>query len=371
MWLGMLAAAVGQVSGLPVAPLTGLAGLLAGYIDQVAAWTASPGWAQLDLGVGGLVALGAVYVALGAGLAVGLRSAQRRVGLRPPGGAVNADESSRRLRRRALTGAAALLLAVALLARLGGGGSSPPAPGELRVDVLDVGQGDAILLRPAGAPAVLVDTGPPGSDLLGELDDLGVDELGALVVTHTDLDHIGGAADVLARLKVDEVLFARIDRPTRAAATAAGAELERIAAGARLHAGQLGLDVLWPQPTELGLGPPAEPNALALVMLARWHGFRMLLTADAEAELAPVEPGAVDVLKVAHHGSDDAGLAALLSRSDPELAVISVGADNTYGHPTPATLATLSSAGVPVLRTDFEGTVEIVATRSGWSVVED
>ena len=81
----------------------------------------------------------------------------------------------------------------------------------------------------------------------------------------------------------------------------------------------------------------------------------MLLTADAEAEAVPIDPGPVDVLKVAHHGSDDAGLAALLDRTGPRLAVISVGADNPYGHPTPATLATLAAHGVRTLRTDRDG----------------
>jgi competence protein ComEC len=71
---------------------------------------------------------------------------------------------------------------------------------------------------------------------------------------------------------------------------------------------------------------------------------------------------------VAHHGSDDAGLEALLARSDPELAVISVGADNTYGHPTATTLAALEAASVPVLRTDSAGTVELVAGRGSWTV---
>ena len=82
----------------------------------------------------------------------------------------------------------------------------------------------------------------------------------------------------------------------------------------------------------------------------------MLLTADAEAESMPIDPGPVDVLKVAHHGSEDAGLGALLERTWPRLAVISVGADNSYGHPTGATLATLAAHGVPVLRTDRDGT---------------
>ena len=83
----------------------------------------------------------------------------------------------------------------------------------------------------------------------------------------------------------------------------------------------------------------------------------MLLTADAEAETTPIEPGPIDVLKVAHHGSDDAGLGELLDRTRPRLAVISVGAGNPFGHPTPATLATLASHGVRTLRTDRDGTV--------------
>jgi competence protein ComEC len=89
----------------------------------------------------------------------------------------------------------------------------------------------------------------------------------------------------------------------------------------------------------------------------------MLLAADAEAEAVPVEPGPVDVLKVAHHGSDDAGLSALLDRTRPSLAVISVGDDNPFGHPTPATLATLAAHGVRTLRTDVEGAVTIEVGR--------
>ena len=93
----------------------------------------------------------------------------------------------------------------------------------------------------------------------------------------------------------------------------------------------------------------------------------MLLTGDAEAELAPVHPGDVDVLKVAHHGSEDAGLPALLAEAQPELALLSVGADNPYGHPSPATLAELADAGGPVLRTDLDGELEIDVGRRSWT----
>ena len=123
--------------------------------------------------------------------------------------------------------------------------------------------------------------------------------------------------------------------------------VHRLAEGGEVRSGRLRLEILWP-PRELLADPlaGADPNRLALVILARWRRFSMLLTADAEAEAVPIDPGPIDVLKVAHHGSDDAGLGALLDRTGPKLAVISVGADNPYGHPTPGTLATLAAHGV-------------------------
>ena len=102
--------------------------------------------------------------------------------------------------------------------------------------------------------------------------------------------------------------------------------------------------------------------------IARWRGFSILLTADAEAADVPLDSGPVDVLKVAHHGSADPGLGDLLAETAPRLAVISVGAANPYGHPAPQTLRTLASHRVPVLRTDLDGTVEIDAERGRWSV---
>ena len=118
-----------------------------------------------------------------------------------------------------------------------------------------------------------------------------------------------------------------------------GIRATSIAEGSAIESGDLSLEALWPPRTLLDGPAPADPNQSAIVLLARWHGFSMLLTADAEAEGVPLDPGPIDVLKVAHHGSDDAGLEALLDRSAPRLAVISVGADNPYGHPTPDTLA--------------------------------
>jgi competence protein ComEC len=168
---------------------------------------------------------------------------------------------------------------------------------------------------------------------------------------------------------IARLVYGRLDRHFLAAARTAGARPERVAAGTTLRSGSLRLEVIWPPPTLLAEDPPdTDPNLLALVIRARWHRFTMLLTADAEAESTPLDPGPIDVLKVAHHGSDDAGLGPLLDRIRPRLAVISVGADNPYGHPTPGTLATLAAHRVPTLRTDRDGTVEIDVTRRSFSV---
>ena len=213
-----------------------------------------------------------------------------------------------------------------------GGGLPTPRP-PLRITVLDVGQGDSILLEPRRGDPVLVDAGPPDSGVAEQLADRGIDRLAALVETHPQSDHVGGAPAVLDRLEVERLVFARADRSSLGAARAAGAVTIPVAAGDRLRSGLLRLEVIWPPPERLRAASGEDPNLLSLVLLARWRRFEILLTGDAEAEVAPVAMGAVDVLKVAHHGSEDAGLDNLLGRARPRLALISVGADNPYGHP--------------------------------------
>ena len=348
MWLGMCSAALAQVPGVPLEPLNGLNSLLLAYVAQVASWCAAPGWAELHVHLDG-AGLVASYLAMAGAALLGLYLARLRL-LRP-----------------ALSGlvAAAAVVAGLAVGLPGPAGSAPPARG-LRVDVLDVGQGDAILLRPAAAPAILVDGGPPGDDLARKLEEAGVSELGAAVITHDQSDHAAGIEELLGRFPVGRLAYGRLQRRTLAAAAAAGVEPERIAAGQELRSGALRLQVLWP-PRELLSDPTPgqDPNQLALVIEARWRRFTMLLTADAEAESVPLDPGPIDVLKVAHHGSDDAGLGPLLDRTRPSLAVISVGEDNPYGHPTPGTLRTLAGHAVPTLRTDEDG--DIVIDVSGGS----
>lgn len=349
MWLGMVAAAGGQIPGFPVEALNALNSLLLAYIAQVAAWCGRPSWASLHVRLGA-IGLVASYL----GLAVGVI-------------AVPLLLRTRILRRgAAVLGALALASgALALTWAIPGSGTAPTDPvAGLRVTVFDVGQGDAILLQPAGAPAVLVDGGPPGNSLSAKLESAGVERLGAAVVTHEQSDHAGGIGELLGRFPVARFAFALRSRRLLAEAVAAGVAPIQIAAGAQLRFGGLSIEVLWP-PRELLSEAVAgdDPNRAALVLLARWRDFSMLLTADAEAETTPIDVGPVDVLKIAHHGSDDAGLEALLDRGAPALAVISVGEGNPYGHPAPATLATLAAHGVRTLRTDHEGTVVLDVDR--------
>ncbi len=367
MWLGMVTAAMAQVPGLPLAPVNTANAVLLAYVAQVAAWCGRPSWAevQFQLGSGGLLA---TYAGLGAAVGSVLWICRRR-------------RLARARRRFALTArttqcrfalavSAAVLMALAFWQwRPADPAVGPAAAPGLRIEVLDVGQGDAILLAPARAPALLVDTGPPGAGLLTKLRERGIDRLAAVVLSHDQSDHSGGLAELFGQVPIGRLLYARLGRPLGAAAASAAVEPVRVGAGDSIRSGALRLDVLWPPPALLSspLGP-ADPNQQALVLLARWHGFSMLLTGDAEAEAVPIDPGPVDILKVAHHGSEDAGLPALLGRLRPRLAVISVGEGNPFGHPTAATLRALAAARVPVFRTDRDGTVEIDVWRRSFRV---
>ena len=236
-------------------------------------------------------------------------------------------------------------------------------PNGLRITVLDVGQGDSILLQvPRGN--VLVDEGPPEANVADQLRRLGVRKLAAVVLTHPERDHVGGAARVLALLDVDEILDPGIpsassfEREALAVARRETIPVEVVRAGSSFRLGKLTLRVLWPrQPV-----PPGDnPNNWAVVLHARYGQVDALLTADAESVVTlPLHPPQAEILKVAHHGSADEGLEQLLHAVRPRVALISVGADNDYGHPTPSTMAALqANPGLDVYRTDQDGAIAV------------
>ncbi len=368
MWLGMVSAALGQISEWLALPFNWLNAPLLAYIAQVAAWCGGPSWTRLEVKVGGPFELALVYLALGAlsGWFLWLT--------RPPD--PERPELPGERRRRIVAGTAtagALVVAILLVlvpAILEGHRRhlDAPPPGGVRIEVLDVGQGDAILIRPDDAEPVLVDGGPPGGDIEGALESAEVARLAAVFLTHRHLDHFGGLYDVFEEYPVGHFLFDEVPPSLVTAARDAGATTARLSSGRSFAFGGVDAEVLWPRPKAPGATAAEDPNTRSLVIEIEAGRFRMLLTGDAEAEAASVDPEPLDVLKVAHHGSDDAALPSLLSQSDPELALISVGEDNSYGHPAPGTVSELNEAGAEVKRTDEEGTISIVVNRSGYRV---
>jgi competence protein ComEC len=362
MWLGMLTAIIGQAPLLPVEPINWLDSLCLAYIAQIAHWLASPAWASLTVHLSSTWSVAAAYALLVLAMELLLRWAER----------VTATRSGRRMgsvpsaKATALAAVAAVTIGLATLWPFPGQAALSPQVG-LTVRVLDVGQGDSILLQPPDADPVLVDTGPPGDGVEDRLSELGIDRLQAIVITHDQSDHAGDLGSLLASVRADRLVYGRDDARLRRAALAAGVQPLRLAEGGELDAGALHLTAVWP-PRELLHDTEQDPNLLCLVLVARWRHFSMLLTGDAEAEAVPIDSGPVDVLKVAHHGSEDAGLDELLDRSAPKLAVISVGADNPFGHPVGSTLAELREHDVAALRTDIDGEIEIEADGSHWTV---
>ncbi len=226
---------------------------------------------------------------------------------------------------------------------------------------LNIGQGDATLLQRDGA-SLLVDTGPPGGPILRRLKEAGVKRLDALLLTHAQADHEGMALEIVRAFHPRLVVDGGAGWPTPVQRGLPATQVRTIAAraGQELTFGGVRLRLLWPPPPPPGWRPEGDPNGRAVVALASAGRFDLLLTADAESDITGgLDLPDLDALKVAHHGSDDPGLPALLARTRPEFAAIEVGRGNTYGHPTPSALAALHRAVPEVVRTDRDGTVRL------------
>lgn len=233
----------------------------------------------------------------------------------------------------------------------------------------DVGQGDGLVLNAGPGTAVVVDAGPDPELIDRCLRRLGVHRVAVLVLTHFHADHVDGLPGVLRSRAVGEVDVTGLRDPPSGAEQVGeqtkGIPVRVPAYGEVRRAGQ----VLWqvvgpagrPQP---GRTEGSAPNNASLVLLVQLRGLRILLCGDVEPEaqrqLAASLPGLrVDVLKVPHHGSryqDEDLLGGLGAR----LAVVSVGKDNDYGHPSGHTLDMLRRAGMRVERTDLDGDVAVI-----------
>lgn len=303
--------------------------------------------------------------------------------------------ATRRDRRLALVAAAcaaalviaATAAAVRLVPATGG------VPQDWQVVACDVGQGDALVVRTGPAAAVVVDVGPQGPAAGRCLDRLGVRTIDLLVLSHFHLDHVGGLPEVLAGRDLRDAWVSPLDVPagnartSRSALAAAGVEAKVPGTGAggtvgtgpwRVDLSVIGTGIRRPggqgdATSGSAEGDGANDASLALALTSRGPGGSLDLVllgdleeAGQEALLASLGDRAgqriadgVDVVKVAHHGSasQSSGLARLL---DPQVALVSVGDGNTYGHPTDRMLALYEGLGADVVRTDECGTAILV-----------
>lgn len=283
----------------------------------------------------------------------------------------------KRLAARRLAVALVFALPVALVVFEGAGGSAslrrafePHFSSDARVVMIDVGQGDCTLVEDGDA-AVLVDTGKDAILLEQGLARRGISHLDAVYLTHKDADHCGALAALAGVVRVDHVYVHAdlLGNPVMqdvlrdATWVTAGRGAEGVSVGDQTRAGRFTLTLVSPED-----GGESE-NDDSLVNLVEYDEdadgvpeARGLLTGDAEAEVtAPLADtiGRIDLLKVSHHGSRGGATDAELATLSPKVALIGVGADNAYGHPTPETLSELERAGARVFRTDLNGDIEV------------
>ncbi|WQB74331.1 ComEC/Rec2 family competence protein [Prescottella equi] len=241
----------------------------------------------------------------------------------------------------------------------------------------DVGQGDGLVLSAGGRRAVVVDAGPEPGPMDRCLRRLGIDEIPLLVVTHLHADHYGGLDAVLHGRSVGAVAIGPASLPeggfrfVSAAASRADVPLVRLAAGRQLTVGAVRITVLGPLLPEPRTPAAAEDGAndASLVLMAETAAGRLLLTGDVEEDgqralLRSKIPLRADVLKVPHHGSRTTS-PEFLDAVRPRVALVSVGADNTFGHPNPGILQRLAALGAVTVRTDRDGDVAVARSGSG------
>jgi competence protein ComEC len=291
---------------------------------------------------------------------------------RVPRATIPASNASRR-QPQPLGARFATIALAAAIAALGLAMAHRP-DGVARIVVLDVGQGDGILVEGGHGGRMLVDGGPDPGRLLVALDerlppwDRRID---IVVLTHPHEDHVAGLALLLKRYRVGRVFEPGMLGPgpgyqAWTKALARGPADGVLATGSRLRLDDVALRVLWPDP---GVVPrkPADGgtaiNNVSIVLLGEVAGHRFLLAGDIEQDIDPIllqrDLPQVEVLKVAHHGSRTSSTDAFLAAVRPGIAIVSAGRGNPYGHPAPATIERLSGIARRTFRTDLDGAVEV------------
>ncbi len=410
MGLGLAGIALGFASHTVAGLLDRLAGVLLAYTVTAAHFFArAPVVSRENLGLVAAALLGAIGVLRASSRltesAVSrrtVRSGGKGFDLQQPPRAV----SRRRVRRRPSLGRRFVLVALVVGAALGVGAYAGLSnardaavawagdarwPQQTEVRMLDVGEGSATLVRDPDRHAILIDAGPESGDLAKHLRSLGVRRLDLVLVSHPHADHFGGLSEIVGAVEVGTLLDDVV-----AEGTATGARSKDVPAEARdyltlrralIEDGAAYALVSKPATVTLGevclrLYPPRQPfypvttpwegerlNAASVVAVVSVQGIAILIPGDAEAAtLARYDLPPVDALFVPHHGSAEAVSPTLLRRLQPEVACISVGRGNSFGHPDPDTITVIKEAAIPVIRTDISGSVAITPADQPGSV---
>lgn len=362
VWLGSLAAALGQLSVQLGALLNAPNAFVLGALIEIASWSAAAPGAEVAIGGFGtewLLAAFAMVLAFAAALngwwnlPDRLASALHSVRLPPS-------------MKAPCTFLGVALLAIGLAGLISDGESPVVRPS---VTMLSVGQGDAMLVRGAAGCDAVIDGGPDPKLLEARLDQLRVDQLDLAVITHSNTDHYAGLAALVDRPSPPRQILNGGGATNAVAHQAIVDQLEsrgsRVAqptAGMTWSCGDLRFEVLAPTT----IPADGESNDSSVVMEINAGPIRVFAGGDAEGlSLLSAARRPVDVLKVPHHGSSDDSLPALVTRLRPQFALTGVGKHNTYGHPTPQAVGAISAAGAKVFRTDRDGNVTVSVADNG------
>ncbi|MBZ5702149.1 MAG: DNA internalization-related competence protein ComEC/Rec2 [Acidobacteriia bacterium] len=373
---------LGQVLALPLSWLTALLTHVAGWFSRLPHGSyriPGPPWWLLLL-----------FFAAFAGLAAALRrDAEELTALRSQlkltASRSHSAAPPRNVRRTTLLFTAALLACAAVIALYPF--APRTIPGKLEVTALDVAQGDALLVVSPHGRTMLIDGGgafagygqperrersDPGEEVVSPyLWSRGLQRLDIVALTHAHQDHIGGLAAILENFRVGRLWIGReVASPAQAAleelARSKGIPIEHERRGGAWDWDGVRMRVLWPEIAAEETAPGPKNNDSLVLRLA--FGRRVILLPgdiekQAEREIAAETPEdglRADVLKVGHHGSKNSTMEEFLARVRPRIAVVSAGAENPYGHPSPEALERLEQAGVRVLRTDRSGAIHIL-----------
>jgi len=278
-----------------------------------------------------------------------------------------------RRRFRGLGGGVLFLIIVVSAITIARIGANYAPRDELRVTFFDIGQGDCALVELSDGRKMLIDGGPPGNAIFAVepyLRARGIDKIDAVLITHTDSDHLGGVADLASDFDYDVVYVPYLTTSSVLYAVFLDSTKSAEIPVKIIHAGETipnfsELTVLWPDTTAVSTvgSLKTSPNEASIVLLLERDEAQFLFTGDigtaTENKLVELWSDIdADILKVPHHGSRYSSSEQFIAATTPLLAIISVGRNN-YGHPTPEAIERYTASGTEIIRTDRGGAVTL------------